>query len=101
MELYRTRKPKMSAICFCHFILNTPDFKWATVDYYVQPKKSHYYIQKCYQPLLITLQYERRRWMPNTLFTGKLWVINDHIKGFKDCSAVLKVLDKNKNSVVV
>ena len=34
MELYRTRKPKMSAVCFCHFILNSPDFKWATVDYY-------------------------------------------------------------------
>lgn len=99
MELYRTRKPKMSALCFCHFILNTPDFKWATVDYYLQPKESHYYIQKCYQPLLITLQYERRRWMPGETFEGKIWIVNDYIKDFKGCNAILKVLDDEKQLV--
>ncbi len=85
----------MSAICFCHFILNTPDFKWATVDYYLQPKKSHYFIQKCYQPLLVTLQYERRRWLPGEEFTGKIWVVND----FKGCEAKIKFLDNNKKIV--
>ncbi|MEM9986927.1 MAG: hypothetical protein AAF804_17675, partial [Bacteroidota bacterium] len=98
-ELYRTRKPKMSALCFCHVILNTPDFKWATVDYYVQPKLSHYYIQKCYQPLLITLQYPRRRWMPGETFTGQLWVVNDYLKSFAGCAATLKVLDQNQQLV--
>jgi beta-mannosidase len=99
IELYRTRKPKFSAISFCHFILNTPDFKWATVDYYLQPKKSYYFIKKAYQPLLITLQYERRRWMPNEEFKGKLWVVNDHMKEFKGCNAILKVMDQNKKMV--
>lgn len=99
MELYRTRKPKMSALCFCHFILNTPDFKWATVDYYLQPKKSHYFIQKAYQPLLVTLQYERRRWMPGEDFTGKIWVVNDFMKAFKGCEAKVKFLDTNKKVV--
>ena len=99
MELYRTHKPKMSALCFCHFILNAPDFKWATVDYYLQPKKSHYYIQKCYQPLLATLQYKRRRWMPDEAFQGKFWVVNDFMKDFKGCTATMKVLDTNKKLV--
>ena len=99
LELYRTRKPKMSAICFCHFILNTPDFKWATVDYYLQPKKSHYFIQKAYQPLLVTLQYERRRWMPDEEFTGKIWVVNDFMKDFKGCEAKIRFLDNAKNVV--
>lgn len=99
MELYRTRKPKMSAICFCHFILNTPDFKWATVDYFLQPKKSHYYIKKCYQPLLATLQYNKRRWLPNETFSGKFWVVNDFTKGFKSCNASIKILDNSKNVI--
>ena len=99
MEYYRTQKPKMSAVCFCHFILNTPDFKWATVDYYLQPKESHYYIQKCYQPLLATLQYQQRRWMPGTTFSGQFWVVNDFMEGFKDCNATLKVLNDAKEEV--
>ncbi len=101
MELYRTRKPKMSAICFCHFILNTPDFKWATVDYYLRPKESHYYIQRAYQPLLITMQYEKRRWMPNTTFEGKLWVVNDYMQSYDDCTAELRILDDKKQLIEV
>ncbi len=99
MELYRTRKPKMSAICFCHFILNTPDFKWATVDYYLRPKESHYYIQRAYQPLLVTMQYSQRRWMPNTNFEGKLWVVNDFMRDYKDCRVELRIKD-DKHSLV-
>ena len=92
-ELYRTRKPKMSAINFCHFILNSPDFKWATVDYYLQPKESHYYIQRCFQPLLITLQHEKRHWMPGEAFKGKIWVVNDFMESYKGCKASLSIMD--------
>lgn len=99
MELYRTRKPKMSAVCFCHFILNSPDFKWATVDYYLKPKKSHYFIQKAYQPLLITLQYDRRRWMPDETFEGSLWVVNDFMRDFNGCKANIRIMDNDKNIV--
>ncbi len=99
MELYRTRKPKMSAICFCHFILNTPDFKWATVDYYLRPKESHYYIQRAYQPLLVTMQYDKRRWMPNTDFEGRLWVVNDFMRDYKDCRVEMRILDNNRDLV--
>ncbi len=99
MELYRTRKPKMSAVCFCHFILNSPDFKWATVDYYLQPKKSHYFIKKAYQPLLVTLQYERRRWMPGEEFKGKLWVVNDFMKGFEGCKAEIKIMNNAREVI--
>ncbi len=98
-ELYRTRKPKMSAINFCHFILNTPDFKWATVDYYLQPKESHYYIQRSFQPLLVTLQYEKRRWNPDEEFKAKLWVVNDFMESYQNCKVNL-VVKNNKKKVV-
>lgn len=89
----------MSAVCFCHFILNSPDFKWATVDYYLQPKKSHYFIKKAYQPLLVTLQYERRRWMPGEEFKGKLWVVNDFMKGFEGCKAEIKIMNNAREVI--
>ncbi len=99
MEHYRTRKPKMSAICFCHFILNTPDFKWATVDYFLRPKESHYYIQRAYQPLLLTMQYAKRRWMPGSEFEGKLWVVNDYMRDYEGCSAELRILNDKRDVV--
>ncbi|MFC2113240.1 beta-galactosidase, partial [Bacteroidota bacterium] len=95
LEHFRTRKPKSSAICFCHYILNTPDFKWATVDYYLQPKKSHYYIQRAYQPLLVTLQVENRRWLPGDKFKGNIWVVNDYYTDYKDCTVEIKFLDQD------
>ena len=96
LEHFRRRKPKTSAICYCHYILNTPDMKWATVDYYLQPKKSHYYVKKAYQPLLVSLQYPRRRWLPNETFTGSIWVVNDYFKDYKNCTAEIKFIDQNK-----
>lgn len=99
LEHYRTRKPKMSAVCFCHFILNSPDFKWATVDYYTRPKESHYYVQKAYQPLLVTLQHYRRRWMPDEQFSGELWVVNDYMRDYSGCEVSMRVLDNNKDFV--
>ncbi|MHB8901420.1 MAG: glycoside hydrolase family 2 protein, partial [Thermoguttaceae bacterium] len=82
----RRRKPKSSAIAICHFITFSPDFKWGIVDYFQTPKLSFDFVRRAYQPLLVSLKFDRRRWMPGETFTGKLWIVNDLPRGFADCT---------------
>ncbi|WP_111708195.1 glycoside hydrolase family 2 protein [Lutibacter citreus] len=99
LEYFRRRKPKTSAICICHYITFAPDMKWGIVDYYQQPKISYDYVKMAYQPLLISLQHNKRRWLPGEEFTGKLWVVNDFYKEFNSCKAEVVFYDANKKEV--
>lgn len=96
LELYRRRKPKTSAVCFCHYNMSTPGMKWSIVDYYLQPKKSYYYVQKAFQPVLVSLEHYQRRWLPGQTFKGNIWVVNDYFNDYKNCTVEYKVLDNNK-----
>ena len=96
LEHFRRQKPRTSAVVICHYITFAPDFKWGIIDYYMDKKKSFFDVQRAYQPLLVSLQFDKRRWMPKEMFTGKLWIVNDFYEDYKDCNATIKVLDKNK-----
>ncbi|MFY0625005.1 MAG: hypothetical protein JXR07_01840 [Reichenbachiella sp.] len=99
LEYYRRRKPKSSAISICHYITFAPDMKWGIVDYYQQPKISYDYVKMAYQPLLVSLQHDRRRWLPGEDFIGKIWVVNDLYQEFKSCNAEVVFYDTNKKEV--
>lgn len=99
LEYYRRRKPKSSAICICHYITFAPDMKWGIVDYYQQPKISYEYVKMAYQPVLVSLEHKRRRWLPGEQFEGKIWVVNDLYKDFKSCNAEITFFDNNKKEV--
>ncbi len=99
LEHFRTRKPRTSAICICHYITFAPDMKWGIVDYYQEKKRSFDYVKKAYQPLLLTLKHNSRRWLPGEEFKGELWVVNDYYESFKACKATIKFLDDKKSVV--
>ncbi|WP_068473001.1 glycoside hydrolase family 2 protein [Saccharicrinis aurantiacus] len=99
IEYYRRRKPKSSAICICHYITFAPDMKWGIVDYYQQPKISYNYVKNAFQPLLVSLQHDRRRWLPGEQFEGKIWVVNDFYKEVKGCTVDVVFLDDKKKEV--
>ncbi|MBD1390140.1 glycoside hydrolase family 2 [Neiella sp. HB171785] len=78
LETYRRRKPKMSGVSLCHFITHWPDIKWGLVDYYGKKKLSYFYVKQTYQPLLPSVQFDKRRWAPGETFTGGIWIVNDY-----------------------
>jgi len=82
IEHMRRRKPKSTAISICHLMTFSPDFKWGIVDYFQQPKRSYEFVQRAYQPLLVSLAHAKRRWLPGENFTGQIWIVNDLIKEF-------------------
>lgn len=94
VEHFRRAKPRNSGISLCHFITYWPDMKWAIVDNYQQPKRSYYFVQRAYQPLLPSLQFERRRWTSDETFTGQLWIVNDTLLAHQDCSVLFSVTDR-------
>ncbi len=99
LEYQRRRKPKSSAIAICHFITFAPDMKWGIVDYFQTPKRSFDFVRRAYQPLLVSMQFDRRRWLPGESFTGELWTVNDLPRGFTNCS--LKTTVSNARGEVV
>ncbi len=96
LEHFRTRKPKTSAVCICHYITFAPDMKWGIVDYYQEKKLSFDYVKKAYQPLLVTMKHYDRRWKPGEEFKGEVWIVNDFFKTFQNCKATVKFLDDKK-----
>ena len=67
--------------------------KWGIVDNYQQPKKSFYYVQRAYQPLLVSLKFDRRRWQNNEPFKGELWIVNDLYKDYSACTLKMNIRD--------
>ncbi|MDN8588161.1 glycoside hydrolase family 2 TIM barrel-domain containing protein [Paenibacillus sp. 11B] len=84
LEMYRRRKPRMSGVSLCHFITNWPDIKWGLVDYYGLKKLSFDFVKTSYQPLLPSLAFPKRRWKPEEMFHGELWIVNDFQKAFEN-----------------
>lgn len=99
LEHFRRQKPKNSGVALCHLIVHTPDMKWAIVDFYLQPKISFEYVKRAYQPLLVSLQHDKRRWNPGETFKGKIWVVNDLYEEYGACTVEVKYLDNDKEVV--
>jgi len=94
VEHFRRAKPRTSGIALCHYITYWPDMKWGIVDNYQVPKRSYDYVQRAYQPLLVSLRFDRRRWKDDETFKGQLWIINDTYRAYQNCRIALTVCDE-------
>ena len=61
-----------------------PDIKWGIIDYYGEKKLAFDYVKRAYQPLLVSLEYTKRRWNAGKNFDGELWIVNDLHEAFKN-----------------
>lgn len=96
LEHFRRCKPHVSGVALCHFITNWPIIKWDIIDYYGEKKKSFDFVKKSYQPLLPSLKFEKRRWLPNEDFKSELWIVNDYYKKYDNLKLNYKILDESK-----
>ena len=100
LETYRRRKPKMSGVAICHFITHVPDIKWGVVDYYGKKKTSFDWLKRTYQPLLPSLQFDKRRWDAGSSFKGGLWIVNDYQHAYSNLTLEWKVLYEGQETGV-
>jgi beta-mannosidase len=73
--------------------------KWAIVDNYQKPKRSFDFVKKAYQPLLVNLNFTKRRWKKTEAFNAELWVVNDLYKEYPDCT--VDIVFKNELGTVL
>ncbi len=99
VEHFRRRKPRVSGIALCHYITYWPDMKWGIVDNYVNPKRSYEYVKRAYQPLLVSLKFDRRRWHADESFKGELWIVNDYHREYG--SGQIELTISNEKGVVL
>ncbi len=93
VEHFRRNKPRLSGISLCHFITYWPDMKWGIVDHYQKPKRSYEYVKTAYQPLLVNLNFEKRRWHTTEPFKGEVWVVNDLYKDYPNSKIKVEITD--------
>ncbi|MDC7235625.1 MAG: glycoside hydrolase family 2 TIM barrel-domain containing protein [Spirochaetales bacterium] len=96
LETYRRRKPKMSGVALCHFITHWPDIKWGLLDYYGVKKESFDFVRQSYQPLLPSIQFDRRRWKPGELFSSEVWIVNDYHRDYEEAVCSWNILYNGK-----
>ncbi|GHB75012.1 glycoside hydrolase family 2 protein [Persicitalea jodogahamensis] len=99
IEYFRRHKPRLSGIALCHFITYWPDMKWGIVDNYQQTKWSYDFVKTAYQPLLVNLNFEKRRWANHEPFKGEVWVVNDLYKRYPDCTIKVDILDSQRRKL--
>lgn len=93
LEHFRRRKPRVSAVALCHFMTYLPDIKWGIVDYYGKKKTAFDYVTRAYQPVLVSLEYSKRRWRDGETLEAGIWIVNDHHHAFDRLLLEWRVID--------
>lgn len=93
LEHFRRCKPHVSGVALCHFITNWPIIKWDIIDYYGEKKLSYDFVRKSYQPLLPSMSFKKRRWLPDEVFNAELWVVNDYYNKYDNIKLSYEIMN--------
>lgn len=52
-------------------------------------------MKRAYQPLLVSLQFDKRRWKNDEPFRGKIWIVNDKYESHRDCTVEMVIKDNH------
>ena len=78
IERMRRRKYEAGGILHFHAIDFWPSVTMAALDYFRTPTKSYSTVQRSFQMVLASLEYDRDQWRVGEDVRCGVWVINDH-----------------------
>ncbi|HKX27217.1 MAG TPA: hypothetical protein VJ302_05955, partial [Blastocatellia bacterium] len=81
LAIERMRRLKYNpagGILHFHAIDVWPSVTMAALDYYRQPTKAYFTVQRSFQMVLPSFAYDRDTWASGETIKTELWVINDH-----------------------
>jgi beta-mannosidase len=81
LAIERMRRLKYNpagGILHFHAIDIWPSVTMAAIDFYRQPTKAFYTVQRSFQMVLPSLEYDRATWKAGEKVRATLWLINDH-----------------------
>ena len=75
-----------------------PAISWALVDFYRQPKAAYAVVQRLMNPVLVSLEYPLRRYLPGDELPISIWVINDLPARLPGCELMVALWDGAGNA---
>ena len=101
IEAWRRKKyHQVNGLLQFHLVNPWPAIDWSVVDYYRQPKKAYYVIQKAFHPLLVSAKaesvsvVERKGGQRSWQYRLSVWIVNDYHRAYEDTRLCLKVEDE-------
>jgi beta-mannosidase len=93
IERMRRRKYEAGGILHFHAIDFWPSVTMAAMDYFRRPTKSFYTVQRSFQMVLPSFEYDRDTWKVGEVFHCGLWIINDHWFAIPAASLKWRIVD--------
>jgi beta-mannosidase len=93
IERMRRRKYDTGGILHFHAIDFWPSVTMAALDYFRKPTKSYFTVQRSFQMVLASLEYDRDLWRVGEEFRCGLWIINDHWYAIAGAQIKWKIVD--------
>jgi len=93
IERMRRRKYDSGGILHFHAIDFWPSVTMAALDYFREPTKSYFVVQRSFQMVLASLEYDRDVWKVGEDFHCGLWLINDHWFSFPGAGVTWRIVD--------
>lgn len=97
IEHYRRRKYKCGGCIFWQLDEPWPAIGWGIIDYYLNPKFAYSVVKDIYNPVLISLDYELKKYKIGDNFSYKIFIINDYKDIFNNCLLKIYLVDKEEN----
>lgn len=94
IERMRRRKYDAGGIFHFHAIDMWPSVTMSAIDFYRVPHKVYYTVQRSFQPVLASLEYDRDRWQPGEEVRVGVWAINDRWTGLPEAAIRWRVQDQ-------
>ena len=79
-----------------HAIDFWPSVTMAALDYFRNPTKSYFTVQRSFQMVLASLEYDRDVWRGVEDFRCGLWIINDHWHAIDGARIKWKIVDLSR-----
>ncbi len=95
IERMRRRKYDAGGILHFHAIDFWPSVTMAALDYFRRPTKSYFTVQRSFQMVLASLEYDRDLWRVGEDFHCGLWIVNDHWYSIDGARISWKIVDSS------
>ena len=95
----RRRKYDAGGILHFHAIDFWPSVTMAALDYFRKPTKSYWTVQRSFQMVLASVEYDRDVWKLGEELRCPLWVINDHWYALPGSKVKWRIIDARGTEV--
>lgn len=94
IENYRRHKGKITSLFQFMLVDCWPGITWSVLDYNRQPKKDYWALKQSYEPLLVTVEMQRKRVNPGHPLFKSIVAVNDYPVTFSGLALRITVEDE-------